>query len=113
MASDQLARYRDAVVDDDGEAGAALALAVAAVQRDGLELMPPALKTAPRGMPRDHPRVELLRYKDLVAGRRMGPGPELATAAAREHVASTWRAARPLTRWLDEHVGATATPRRA
>jgi uncharacterized protein (TIGR02453 family) len=112
MASDQLARYRAAVVDDDGGAGAALARAIAAVRRGGLELTPPALKTAPRGMPRDHPRVELLRYKDLVAGRRLGPGAELATAAAREHVASTWRAARPLTGWLDEHVGASATPRR-
>jgi uncharacterized protein (TIGR02453 family) len=110
MASDQLARYRAAVVDDGGP-GAALADAVAAAERGGLELTAPALKTAPRGMPRDHPRVELLRYKDLVAGRRLGPGPKLATPAAREHVVSTWRAARPLTGWLDEHVGASATPR--
>jgi uncharacterized protein (TIGR02453 family) len=105
MASDQLARYRAAVVDDGGP-GAALADAVAEVQREGLALTPPALKTAPRGMPRDHPRVALLRYRDLVAGRRLGPGPKPATRAAREHVASTWRAARPLTAWLDEHVGA-------
>ena len=110
MASDQLERYRAAVIDDAG--GEALARAVAAVEGEGLELTPPALKTAPRGMPRDHPRVALLRYKDLIAGCRLGPGPELATPAARDHVASTWRAARPLVDWLDEHVGASAMPRR-
>jgi uncharacterized protein (TIGR02453 family) len=110
MASDQLALFRAAVVDD--ASGEALARAVAAVRADGLELTPPALKTAPRGMPREHPRVDLLRYKDLIAGRRLEPGSLLATAAARDHVASTWRAADPLVGWLDEHVGESATPRR-
>jgi uncharacterized protein (TIGR02453 family) len=110
MASDQLALFRAAVVDD--ASGEALARAVSAVRADGLQLTPPALKTAPRGMPREHPRVDLLRYKDLVAGRRLDPGPLLATAAARDHVASTWRAAGPLVTWLDEHVGQSAAPRR-
>ena len=75
------------------------------VQRAGLELAPPALKTAPRGLPRDHPRVALLRYKDAIAGRRLAPGPALATRQALEHVAATWRSARPLTAWLDANVG--------
>jgi uncharacterized protein (TIGR02453 family) len=105
MASDQLARYRDAVLADGP--GDALVEAVGAVERDGLELAPPALKTAPRGMPRDHPRVALLRYKDLIAGRRLAPGPALATREAIDHVAATWRAAHSLTTWLDAHVGAT------
>jgi uncharacterized protein (TIGR02453 family) len=105
MASDQLERYREAVLADD--AGAALGEATRAVQDAGLELAPPALKTAPRGMPRDHPRVALLRYKDLIAGRRLAPGPALATREALGHVAATWRSARPLTAWLDEHVGAS------
>jgi uncharacterized protein (TIGR02453 family) len=60
MASDQLARYRAAV--DDERAGEGLARAVVAVREAGLELAPPALKTVPRGMARDHPRGELLRY---------------------------------------------------
>jgi Conserved hypothetical protein (DUF2461) len=76
-------------------------------------LAPPALKTAPRGMPRDHPRVALLRYKDLIAGRRLAPGPALATREALDHVAATWRSARPLTAWLDEHVGASAHSQRS
>jgi uncharacterized protein (TIGR02453 family) len=104
MASDQLALYRAAV--DDERAGGALARAVDAVREAGLELAPPALRTVPRGMPRDHPRGELLRYKDLIAGRRLDPGPALATRTARDHVAATWSAARPLIGWLDDHVGA-------
>ena len=62
------------------------------------------LRTAPRGYPRDHPRIELLRRKALFAGRHGGrrrhrPRPAL------EHVAATWRAAAPLNAWLDDHVG--------
>jgi uncharacterized protein (TIGR02453 family) len=104
MGSDQLGRFREAVLADGP--GAALGEAMRAVQDAGLELAPPALKTAPRGMARDHPRVALLRYKDLIAGRRLAPGSALATREALEHVAATWRSARPLTAWLDEHVGA-------
>jgi uncharacterized protein (TIGR02453 family) len=103
MAGDQLERYREAVLRDaDGEA---LAGALDAVLRSGLELGPPALKTAPRGQPRDHPRVELLRYKELVAGRTLAPSPALATRAALDHVAATWRAAGPMVAWLDGRVG--------
>jgi hypothetical protein len=110
MESDQLDRYRAAVVDD--AAGTALAGVVEELRFESLELTRPALKTAPRGMARDHPRVDLLRYKDLVAGRLLAPGPALATDAARDHVASTWRSAGPLVDWLDEHVGPTAVARR-
>ncbi len=106
MAGDQVERYRAAV--DDDVAGEALAGVVVAMRKAGLELAPPVLKTAPRGMARDHPRGELLRYKDLIAGRRLAPGPALATPAARDHVAATWSAARPLVAWLDEYVGASA-----
>jgi hypothetical protein len=109
MANDQLERYRSAVLDDG--AGAALAGALEAVTAEGLQIGEPALKTAPRGLPRDHSRIELLRYKELIAGRTLAPGPSLSTHAALEHVAATWRAAHPLTAWLDEHVGASAMPR--
>jgi hypothetical protein len=70
MAPDQLARFRAAVAD---EAGAALAGAVARMQEAGLTLWGDALKTAPRGVPRDHPRIDLLRLKDLLASDTLGP----------------------------------------
>jgi uncharacterized protein (TIGR02453 family) len=106
MADDQLERYRAAASDE-------LAALLADVRAAGLELAPPALKTAPRGYPRDHPQAALLRYKSLIAGRALPPGPALESREALEFTAATWRAATPLNAWLAEHVGPTATtPRR-
>jgi uncharacterized protein (TIGR02453 family) len=98
MAGDQLERYRAAVSDE-------LASLLADVEAAGLELSPPALKTVPRGFPRDHPHAALLRYKSVIAGRALPPGPPLHSRDALEFVASTWRAVAPLNAWLEAHVG--------
>ena len=105
MANDQLERYRAAASDE-------LAGLFADVRSAGLELSPPALKTAPRGYRRDHPHAELLRYKDAIAGRALPAGPALESREALEFVAATWRAGAPLNAWLAEHVGPSALPRR-
>jgi uncharacterized protein (TIGR02453 family) len=98
MSNDQLERYRAAV---SGELAGLLADAAAA----GLELAEPALKTVPRGFPRDHPHAALLRYKSVIAGRALAPGPALETRDALAFVAGTWRAVAPLNAWLATHVG--------
>lgn len=108
MASDQLARYRAAV--DDDQAGPALQEAVAAVRRKRLTIEGHALKTAPRGYPRDHPRIELLRHKSLAAMRRFEPADWLATKAASKRITDTWRAAAPINTWLATHVGPSTEP---
>jgi hypothetical protein len=64
-----------------GRAGEELARAVAGVARDELEIGSPALKTAPRRMPRDHPGWSA-EYQDMIAGRRPEPGPALAPREA-------------------------------
>lgn len=102
MANDQLARYREAV---DSRAGAALEKAIAEVQAKHLTVGGEALKTAPRGYPRDHPRVELLRYKGLYAGKTFVPAKWLNTKAALTRVTNTWRNTAPINRWLAKHVG--------
>ena len=109
LARDQLERFRAAVADDD--AGSRLEAVTAAAQDAGLELAGESLRTAPRGYPRDHPRIELLRRKALIAGRALGAGNGIARPAALDHVAGAWRAAEPLNAWLDEHVGPSALPR--
>jgi uncharacterized protein (TIGR02453 family) len=107
LAADQLARMREAIVD--AEAGAALEAALAHAHAAGVETFGEALKTAPRGYPRDHPRVRLLRHKALFGGRRLDPGPEgIARDAALAHARGTWAACAPLDAWLDEHVGPSA-----
>ena len=106
MARDQLDRYRSAVADE--RTGPELAAATAAVEAAGLELAGASLSTAPRGYPREHPRIELLRRKALFAGRRTPPGTDgIGGEAAVEYVAGTWRAAAPLNAWLGSHVGHT------
>jgi uncharacterized protein (TIGR02453 family) len=103
LARDQLQRFRDAVTDE--RTGAALAAAAATATDAGLELAGETLRTAPRGYPRDHPRIELLRRRALIAGRRLPGAGGIGRGAALDHVAGTWRAAAPLNAWLDEHVG--------
>lgn len=107
LAADQLARYRTAVLDT----GRALSGIVEELEADGFEVFGEALKTAPRGFSRDHEHARLLRHKSLFCGRRLAPGPGgIPAVAAREHVATTWRRAQPLTAWLDAHVGDSTLP---
>jgi uncharacterized protein (TIGR02453 family) len=104
MAPDQLQRYRDAVVRDGD--GTGLAAEVARLRAAGLEVAgSQSLKTAPRGYPKDHPRLELLRCKGLICWRQWPVAPWLYTSKAADEVAGILRTAAPLQRWLDRNVG--------
>lgn len=106
MAKDQLDRYRKAVVAD--ATGAALEDVVAGLARDGYGVTcHDALKTAPRGYDKDHPRVERLRMKGLAAWKQWPPAAWMGTAKAKDHFIAFYRAAQPLQDWLDTHVGPT------
>ena len=112
MSPDQLNRFRDAVVDD--AAGPELERAVAAVAAAEVETFGETLKTAPRGYPRDHPRVGLLRHKALGAGRRLDAGAAgISRDGALDHARTTWAACAPLCAWLDLHVGPSDAPAEA
>ncbi len=63
------------------------------------------LKTAPRGYPKDHPRIEWLRHKSLIAWREWTAGAWLGTAKAKSRIVDFLHEARPLQDWLDTHVG--------
>jgi uncharacterized protein (TIGR02453 family) len=109
MARDQLERFRDAVID----AGSGSQLRKLAVRAEdaGLELWGDSLATAPRGYPKDHERIELLRRKSLSLGATLKAGHGIERAAGLQFVTTTWRAAGPVTQWLDAHVGASTLPR--
>ena len=109
LARDQLERFRAAVADD--AAGTELEAVTAAAQDAGLELAGESLKTAPRGYPREHPRIELLRRKALIGGRALTGAGGIDRETALEHVGGAWRAAEPLNAWLDAHVGPSTLPR--
>lgn len=109
FAVDQLARYREAV--DDDVSGAELAgIAADLAGGDCTMIGHEVLKSAPRGFAADHPRIELLRYKGIAAFRQWPVQPWLATPAAADRIREFLRAARPLTGWLDAHVGPSELP---
>jgi uncharacterized protein (TIGR02453 family) len=109
LASDQLERFRAAIADD--ATGPGLEQAVAAAQAAGIETFGDTLKTAPRGYPRDHPRIVLLRHKSLVGGARLAPRRgRITRQAALDHARGTWAACEPLNAWLDAHVGPSELP---
>jgi uncharacterized protein (TIGR02453 family) len=106
FASDQLARFRRAVALD--LPGEALAKVVDDARRAGLTITAAGtLSTAPRGYPKDHPRIELLRMKGLVTWKQWPVEPWLATAKAKARVVSVLRDSADLAHWLDVHVGAS------
>ncbi|MGH8776171.1 MAG: DUF2461 domain-containing protein [Jiangellaceae bacterium] len=110
MASDQVARYRDAV--DDARTGPELEAVVRKVRDGGYTVSGETLKTRPCGYDADHPRIELLRHKALVAWIEFGSPPWLHTAEAAARLATALRDMAPLSRWLEENVGPTHALRR-
>ena len=99
-----LTRFRAAVDADD--TGAELAAIVADLHRAGYQTMAhEGLKTAPRGFPKDHPRIELLRHKGIAMMKSWPVGAWLGTRKAKDRVVTALRAAAPLNEWLNRHVG--------
>jgi uncharacterized protein (TIGR02453 family) len=108
MAADQLDRYRQAVAAP--AAGERLARIAGELRAQRIDVHGhDVLRTAPKGYPKDHPRIELLRYKGIVAWRDWPAAAWLGTAAARKRVTEFLHAAQPLNDWLGEHVGDTVT----
>ena len=104
MTPDQLERYRQAVSDD--LTGSELARMAAKLTRAGIEVAAhDVLKTAPKGYPKEHPRIELLRQKGLITWKHWPVGAWLGTRQAKSRVVEFLRASRPVNEWLTAHVG--------
>ena len=99
-----LARYREAV--DNEKSGVELVRIVAALRKEGYDTMAhEVLKTAPKGYPKDHPRIELLRYKGIAMMKTWPVGAWMGTRKAKDRVVTTLRAGVPLNQWLLRNVG--------
>jgi uncharacterized protein (TIGR02453 family) len=104
MASDQLDRYRRAV--DASRSGGALERIVQEIDRAGFAAVGHGvLRSAPRGYPKDHPRIELLRFKGIVTWHAWPTGAWLGTPTAKGRIEAFFEASVPLNRWLAKHVG--------
>ncbi|WP_344967750.1 DUF2461 domain-containing protein [Streptosporangium fragile] len=99
---DRLTRYREAV--DEEISGVPLAKIVAEIRAAGYAVEGDRLKTRPRGVPDDHPRLDLLRHRSLHAGRRFDPEPWVHTPEVLDRVRVVWRDLTPLVEWLTVHL---------
>lgn len=98
-----LAAYRTAV---DGPRGAELETLVADLRGAGWEIEGDRLRTAPRGWSREHPRIELLRFRNISAMRWIEDGDIVTTPALAPEVRALWEQVRPLVEWLRQVVPA-------
>jgi uncharacterized protein (TIGR02453 family) len=99
-----LARLRSAI--DADASGRKLQTLVTSLRRKGYRVEThEMLRSAPRGYSAEHPRIELLRMKDIFAGKAFEAGPWLSTRKALERIKRVMTDVTPLRDWLQRHVG--------
>lgn len=98
MTTARLATFRRAVGDE--RTGSDLERIVLALRRDGWEIGGDRLRTAPRGVSRDHPRIDLLRHRSLTAMRWIDDGDVVTTPRLLPVVRDHWQGLHPLVSWL-------------
>ena len=103
----QLLAFRAAVADGHAQHVRGL---VDRLSRRGWEIDGRLLKTRPRGVPADHPDLDLLRMRALVAAKKYPVEAWMGTAKLRATVRRDWRALTPLVEWLGDHVGPAEDP---
>lgn len=108
LESDQLTRYRRAVA---GQAtGQPLVRLLDLLIEDGFDIGGDKLKTRPRDFPADHPRIELLRHRNLIVWKDHGLPEWLDSGELIEHVRHDWAGVRTLVAWAEQHVGPSVQP---
>jgi uncharacterized protein (TIGR02453 family) len=101
--SKALSAFRAAVANQ--ESGQQLIRVIADLRRKKIQVgAHEELKSAPRGYPADHPRIELLRYKGLTAWKEWPVGPWLGTTAVKKRIVDFLHASEPLRHWLALNV---------
>ena len=98
----RLGAIRDAI--DDDKTGPALKRLLTKLEKAGFEIGGERLKTTPRGYDATHPRIGLLRHKQIVVGRPYGFEKVIHTPAVATLVRDDWRALKPLVTWLQRAV---------
>ncbi|MGW0035966.1 DUF2461 domain-containing protein [Gordonia sp. NPDC003376] len=101
VSTDRLAAIRSAIVHE--RHGAELIEIAEALTAAGWEFGGDQLKTAPRGFPKDHPRIGLLRHKTFTAMRDYGFDEVIHTPELVERIRIDWRETAPLIDWILRH----------
>ncbi|WLP90485.1 DUF2461 domain-containing protein [Gordonia sp. NB41Y] len=101
VSTDRLAAIRSAIVHE--RHGAELIEIAETLTSAGWEFGGDRLKTAPRGFPKDHPRIALLRHKTFTAMRDYGFDEMIHTPELVERIRVDWRETTPLIEWILRH----------
>jgi uncharacterized protein (TIGR02453 family) len=99
-----LQRLRAAI--DNDQSGQALQKIVTSLRRKGYTVdTHDTVASSPRGYAADHRRIDLLRMKDIFAGKTFPPQAWLSTPKAIDRIRRVMTEIKPLADWLREHVG--------
>jgi len=99
-----LRQLREAMAAD--ASGRKLQTIVTALRRKGYTVSTHESSAGPpRGYPADHPRIELLKMKDIHAGRTFEPS-VLSSAKALAHVKKAMADLKPFREWVQRYVAA-------
>jgi uncharacterized protein (TIGR02453 family) len=99
-----LRRLRDAI--DNDSSGRKIASILSALRRKRYQVGTHETSAgAPRGYADDHPRIDLLRMKDIHAGKQLSPS-ALSTRKGLDRVVEVMKDVQPLSDWLTRHIEA-------
>lgn len=99
-----LRRLREAI--DNDASGRKLAALVTSLRRKGYTVdTHESVASAPRGFSPEHPRLDLLRMKDIHAGKMFGPSSEVTTGKVVQMVRRACEDVAPLREWIQRYVG--------
>ena len=98
-----LGAFREAVA---GRPGGAFEKIVTDLRGAGLNVGGNPLKTAPKGYAADHERIEVLRWREVTAGRSWPIEPWIATPKAKDRILESWALLKPFSTWLTKNVRA-------
>jgi uncharacterized protein (TIGR02453 family) len=98
-----LARLRAAI--DDEKTGAQLVSIIATLRRKRYDVdTHESVASAPKGYRSEHPRIELLRMKDMFAGKTFAPSASLSSRKSVDQIRKVMDDLTPFRKWLAAHV---------
>ncbi|QZY28934.1 DUF2461 domain-containing protein [Nocardioides coralli] len=100
-SSPQLAAIRQAMAHD--RTGPELERILHQLEADGFDIHGETVKTSPRGWSADHPRIDLLRRKQVLGMKHYGFETDAIGPDLLDRVRDDWRQLRPMVEWLAQH----------